>query len=92
MNNVFSILLVPGTDGKTLLSAETIQDTNAQVMTYAEVRAFGFEELLELDARENVIFIVVDEKNATWINRSLEGNENVVSYKIDEVDSRHIRI
>jgi hypothetical protein len=35
MNNVFSILLVPGTDGKTLLSAETIQDTNAQVMTYA---------------------------------------------------------
>jgi hypothetical protein len=92
MNNVFSILLVSDTDGKTLLSAETIQDTNAQVLTYAEARAFGFEELLELDARENVIFIVVHEKNATWINRSLEGNENVVSYKIDEVDSSHIRI
>jgi hypothetical protein len=83
---VFSILLVPGTDGKTLLSAETIQDTNAQVMTYAEAKAVGFNEVPEQDAQENVIFIVVDRKDAPWINRSLEVNENIVSYKIHEVD------
>jgi hypothetical protein len=86
MMNLFYILLVPGTDGQTLLSAETIQDTDAQFMTYAEAKAVGFNEVPEQDAHENVILIVVDRKDAPWIHRSLEGNENIVSFKIYDVD------
>lgn len=85
MLNVFVVNIAPGHSPDNLLSEETIQETQAQVMTPSEARAVGFSGLPEGVDEGTVRVIAVAARDARWIHRALEANPNVTTYKVAEV-------
>lgn len=78
------VTIAPGRDAENLLSAETLQETSAQVMTPAEAAAVGITGITIPEGRE-VRLIAVAQRDARWIQRALESNAAVTSYKVTEV-------
>lgn len=85
MLHVFEVYVAPGHDPDSLLSEETLRETHAQVMTFAEARAVGFTGVLEPPAGRALRLIAVNHRDAQWIHRKLESNHAVTSYKVHEV-------
>ncbi|MFO0646909.1 MAG: hypothetical protein U0326_11775 [Polyangiales bacterium] len=85
MLNVFIVTIAPGHDPSKLLSEETLQETQAQVMTTEEARAVGFTGIPE-GAEDNIRLIAVAARDARWIQRALEGNHAVTSYRVKEIE------
>ncbi len=84
MLNVFIVNIAPGHEAAPLLSEETLHETQAQVMTPDEARAVGFTGLPE-GAGDNIRLIAVAARDARWVERALESNHAVTSYRMKEV-------
>lgn len=85
MLHVFVATIAPGRDPNSLLSEETLQETQAQVMTPEEAAAVGFTGVVVPEGRE-VRVIAVAARDARWIHRALEANTGVTSYKVSEIE------
>ena len=83
---VFEVHVAPGADPKTLLTAETQRETQAQVMTLDEAKKVGFGGLPAPPADHEVRFIAVAKRDASWVHRALEGNEAVANFRMFDVD------
>jgi hypothetical protein len=82
---VFEVHLRPGSDTTSILSAETLQSTQAQIMTPAEAKAVGFQGLPDTADKE-VRYIAVAKRDAAWIHRSLELDDRVTGFRAHDVD------
>ncbi|MFT3766685.1 MAG: hypothetical protein QM820_14395 [Minicystis sp.] len=82
---VFEVYLAPGADPATLLSKETLRETNAQVMTLDDARKVGFAGLPEPPKGVEVRLIAVAKRDASWIQRSLESNDAAGQFRVHEV-------
>lgn len=79
---VFEVHLVAGSEGKDLLSAEVLQETQAQVMAPAEAKALGFEGFPE---DQNLRLVAVAEKDQRWVEKALERAPDVTGYRAHTV-------
>jgi hypothetical protein len=84
MLNLFVAHLTPGADGSAILSAETVADTGAQVMTPEQAKAVGFAGLPDYPA--NVALIVSRTSDRNRILSSLEQSPAVAKFEVHEVD------
>ena len=80
---VFAVKLAPGRTDENILSDEVLEETQAQIMTTAEATALGFQGLQD---DPNLRLVVVQRKDAGWIEKALERAPNVVGYDKGEVD------
>jgi hypothetical protein len=85
MLNVFVATIAPGHDPDSIFSAETLQETQAQVMTPEEASAVGFTGVVAPEGRE-VRVIAVAARDARWIHRALDASPAVTSYKVSEIE------
>lgn len=85
MLTVFEVILRSATDPETLLSEETKRETLAQVMTPAEAEAVGFKGFQPDPKGREIRFIAVAQRDAHWIQRSLETHEGVDGYKTHDI-------
>lgn len=81
---VFEVHLTPGSDDKDLLSAEVLQETQAQVMTASEAKAIGFDGFPEDD---NLRLVAVTDKDQRWVEKALERAHQVAGYRAHHVDT-----
>jgi hypothetical protein len=82
---VFEVHMAPGSDPSGILSAETLRETQAQVMTLEEAKKVGFAGLPEPPADRVVGLIAVAKRDAQWVQRALETNEAVGGFRVHEV-------
>ena len=82
---VFEVFLAPGADPEALLSADTLRDTKAQVMTVEDARKVGFAGLPDYGDKV-VRLIAVAKRDAPWIHRALETNDAVGRFSVNDVD------
>ena len=85
MMHIFECHLVAGSDPSTLLSEETLRETQAQVMTPDEARAVGFGRFGSPKDGGEVRLVAVAQRDAQWIHRVMERSPIVTSYKVHEV-------
>lgn len=85
MLNLFVAHLTPGADPSQILSAETVSDTGAAVMTPAEAKAVGFGGLPQFPPG-NVALIVVKTIDRGRILNSLEASPLVARFAMHDVD------
>lgn len=83
---LFEVVIAPGYDPDSLLSAETLRETQAQIMTLDEARAVGFSGLQPDPKGRELRFIAVARRDAQWIHRQLEAHGAVTSYRVHEID------
>ena len=86
MLHVFEVFVAPGHDPDALLSEETLAETQAQVMTPDEAAAVGFSGIQPDAKGREVRLIAVAQRDSQWVQRKLEANEAVTSFKVHEVD------
>jgi len=86
MMMVFEVFLAPGAREHQLLSDELKRETQAQVMTLDDARKVGFAGLPEPPPNTEVRLIAVARRDAPWVQRTLETNEAVGSFRVHEVD------
>jgi hypothetical protein len=86
MLTVFEVFLAPGADPAHLLSAETIRDTQAQMMTLAEAKKVGFGGLPDPPPGTEMRIIAVARRDARRILNTLERSEIVGQFRVHEVD------
>lgn len=84
MLKVFECHLVPGGDRSTILSADTLRETQAQVMSLAEARAVGFQGMPDPPPGQEICLIAVAARDAKWIQRSVEQSDAVKSFNIHD--------
>ena len=82
---VFEVHLAPDAGPVELLSQETLQETQAQVMTLDEARKVGFGGLPAPPAGVDVRLIAVAKRDAGWVQKRLDANDAVGGYKVHEV-------
>lgn len=80
---VFEVHLAPGRSGDDFLSAELLEETQAQVMTPAEARAVGFEGVPD---DPNLRLVAVAQRDRKFLFGALERAHDVVGFKEHEVD------
>lgn len=83
---LFEVLVAPGHDPDALLSEETLADTEAQVMTLAEAAAVGFQGAQPDPKGREIRLIAVTPGDARYVQRRLEANDAVLSFKPHEVE------
>lgn len=83
---VFEVHLAPGADPADLLTAETLRETGAQVMTPEDFRKVGFGGLPEAPAGTVVRLIAVAKRDAGWVQRALETNDAAGTFRAFDVD------
>lgn len=82
---VFEVFVAPGADPTGILSADTIRETQAQVMTMEQAKKVGFGGLP--DPGDKVVrLIAVSKRDAPWIHRALETNDAVGTFRVHDVD------
>jgi hypothetical protein len=84
MHVMIEAYLAPNASAEGLLSQETLDDTQAQVMTPDEAKALGIGGLPDDEADRRLI--VVAKIDARRIMNALEGNPNVARFRLHEVD------
>ncbi len=62
---VFEVHVAPGSDPTRILSAETMRETQAQVMTFDEAKKVGFNGLPETPAGHEVRLVAVAKRDAS---------------------------
>jgi hypothetical protein len=82
---VFEVHVSPGSDPASILSAEAMRETQAQVMTVEEAKQVGFGGLPEAPSDRVVRLIAVAKRDAPWIQRVMETNEAVGAFRVHEV-------
>lgn len=81
---LFIAYLSPGGDRATILSQETLADTQAQVMSPSDARAVGFGPLPELP--EDVALIACADRDKRRIMNGLEASPIVQNFSVHEID------
>jgi hypothetical protein len=82
---VFEVHVVPGADPGSILTAETLRETGAQVMTYDEATKVGIVGLPPPPADHVVRYVALAKRDAPWIYRSMESNDAVGGFNVHEV-------
>jgi hypothetical protein len=85
MHVMLEVLLVPGANVDTLLTAETIEDTNARLMTRAQVEATGFVGLGEDDGAPRH-YIIVRHRDQNRVQYALESHPEVRGFRVHAFD------
>lgn len=80
---VFEVHLAPNRSGDDFLSEETIEETNAQVMTTEQARAVGFQGIPD---DPNVRLVAVAHSDRKFMAGALERAHDVVGFRAHEVD------
>jgi hypothetical protein len=80
---VFEVHLAPGRESDDFLSAELLEETQAQVMTPAEARAVGFEGVPD---DPDLRLVAVAHRDRKFVFGALERSHDVVGFKQHEVD------
>lgn len=83
---VFEIYVRPGFDGGTFLSDEAREETQARVMTRAEIDAEGLGEL-PAPSREGaeVRYVPVNARHRRWIERAIDESAMVDAFDVHDV-------
>ena len=85
MLKVFEVHLVPGGDVEQVIPAQTLKETQAQIMTVEEATAVGFGGLpVGVDAT-NLRLVAVAARDAPWIARALEQSDAVKGFNIHDI-------
>jgi hypothetical protein len=84
---VYEIVVARGHDPDALLSEEALRDTQAQVMTLDEAQAVGFSGALPDPRGREIRLIAVAPRDAQYVQRRLEANDAVQSFRVHEVDT-----
>jgi hypothetical protein len=85
MHVMFECFLAPGASGENLVTAETLADTQAQVMTPEEAVAVGFSGLPDDPQGRQRRFIVCTQTDARRIQGQLEMNSEVAAFRMHEI-------
>jgi hypothetical protein len=85
MHVMLEVLLVPGAHVDTLLTAETIEDTNARLMTRAQVEATGFVGLDEDDGSPRH-YVIVRTRDQNRVQYALESHPEVRGFRVHAFD------
>jgi hypothetical protein len=83
---VFEVHVVPGSDPASILTAETLHDTQAQVMTRTEAQKVGFHGLPEAPADHEVRYVAVAKRDENRIQRGFEANDAVGLFRKFDVE------
>jgi hypothetical protein len=83
---VFEVHLPASADSSTLLSAEVVRETKAQVMTLAEAAQVGFQGLGAEPPGMQTRLVAVAPRDAQWVHRVLETHEAVAGFRRHDVD------
>jgi hypothetical protein len=86
MLSVFEVFLAPGASADRLLTEETKRETSAQIMTIDDAKKVGFGGIPDDPEGRERRLIAVAARDARWIQRALEANDAVASFRIHEVD------
>jgi hypothetical protein len=81
MHVMFEVLLVPGSHVDNLLSDETRDDTNARLMTRAQVDATGFVGLADDDG-DHRHYIIVRHRDQNRVQYGLESHPDVRGFRV----------
>jgi hypothetical protein len=87
MLTIFEVIVARGHDPDALLSDEALADTQAQVMTLEEARAVGFRGAQTDPKGREVRLIAVAPRDAQYVQRRLEANDGVQSFRVHEVET-----
>ncbi|MEJ7727814.1 MAG: hypothetical protein WKG00_01220 [Polyangiaceae bacterium] len=82
---VFEVHFAPGADPDALLSAETLRETQAQIMTADDAAKVGFTGMTPPPEGTEVRLIAVASKDQRWIQRALELSDAVASFRLHDV-------
>ena len=86
MHVLFEVVLVAGAKAEPLLTQETLDDTQARIMTRAELEAEGFTGIQDdFEARERR-FIVVRRRDQNRIANWLDTHQGVAGYRPHDFD------
>jgi hypothetical protein len=83
---LFHVILAPKADGSTILTKETLRDTQAQLMTIAEARKVGFQGIPDPPAGQEVRLIAVAKRDERRIHTVLETSPEVASFNMYDID------
>jgi hypothetical protein len=83
---MFECFLEPGHRGGALLTAETMKDTGATVMTDAEAEAVGFGGLPANDTGAERRLVVCRQTDMRRIHQAIESNPAIASFRMHEID------
>lgn len=83
MHTVFEVHLAPNRSGDDFLSDETLEETNAQVMTTEQASALGFQGIPD---DPNVRLVVVMHRDRKFMAGALERAHDVVGFRAHEIE------
>lgn len=82
---LYEVVIARGHDPDALLSQEALSDTQAQVMTLEEAKAVGFSGAQPDPKGREIRLIAVAPRDAQYVQRRLEANDAVLSFRVHEV-------
>ena len=86
MHTLFELYLAPGHHGEGLITQETLDDTQAQVMTREQAEKVGFSGLPAGPEGIKQLWIVVGKIDERRIMNHLEASPQVAKFTIHAVD------
>lgn len=82
MHVAFVVHVVKGTDPESLVSEETKRETQAVIMSLEDAAKMGFSASgVKVKDGQEVCLIVVAQRDAPWIARSLEQHDHVGGFQ-----------
>jgi hypothetical protein len=84
---VYEVIIARGHDPDALLSEEALEDTQAQVMTIEEAKTVGFSGAQPDPNGREIRLIAVAPRDAQYVERRLEGNDGVQSFRKHQVET-----
>jgi hypothetical protein len=84
---VFEVIVAAGHDPDALLSDEVLRETQAQVMTLEQAAAVGFSGARPDPKGRALRLIAVAPRDAQFVQRRLEANDAVSSFRPHEVET-----
>ena len=85
MLKVFEVHLVPGGAVEQIIPAQTLKETQAQIMTVAETKAVGFGGIPDSVDAASLRLVAVAARDAPWIARALEQSDAVKAFNVHDV-------
>lgn len=84
---LFEVVVAPGQDPDALLSPEVLAETQAQVMTLDQAGKVGLSGMSPDPKGRELRFIAVTPADAQFVQRRLEANDAVQSFRVHEVET-----
>ncbi len=83
---LFEVIVAPHQDPAQLLSAEVLQETQAQIMTIEEAGALGFSGMQPDPKGREIRLVVVPPRDAKFVQARLEASAAAQGFRVHEVD------